>query len=174
MKRFIIITALLVGTISFAQTNKNTETETVITKKTITDNKGTRTSTRKESQTKKHTMRLADEDANKVNQSVVMEPVEVNTNVSYDFEGERFQFLNQEDRQGYRLMTVKDNANNEEYAIIKPSSQEGYYIISKKGESSFGYFNDEGNFVVERYDPKQDKIISDVYKLNRKSLQQKK
>lgn len=173
MKRFIIITALLVGTISFAQTNKNTETETVITKKTITDNKGTRTATKSESQTRNQKMRLSEKDANKVNQTVIMEPAEVNTSVSYDFEGERFQFINQEDREGYRLMTIKDNAQDKEYAIIKPTTQNGYYIISKEGKSSFGYFNDEGNFVVERYDEKADKVISDVYRLNKKDLKSK-
>lgn len=166
MKRLFILTALLIGTFSFAQERKNSETETVITKKTITDNKGTRTSTKTESQTKHQPTRLAEADANKVNQSVIMDPVKVDTNVSYSFEGERFQFTRQEDREGYRLMTVKDNAKNKEYAVIKPSTQEGYYIISKDGQTSFGYFNDEGNFVVERYDHKQDKIVSDVYKLH--------
>lgn len=172
MKRILFLSALLIGTISFAQT-KNTETETITTRKTITDNRGSRTETKHESQTKSNKMRLAEEDANKVNQMVIMEPEEISKNVSYDFEGQQFQFLNQQDREGYRLMTVKDNATHKEYAIIKPTSQEGYYIISKDGHSSFGYFNDEGNFVVERYDSKQDKIISDVYKINREAFQKK-
>src|SRR5690606_23737805 len=118
-------------------------------------------------------IQLSEKDANKVNQTVIMEPAEVNTTVSYDFEGERFQFINQEDREGYRLMTIKDNAQDKEYAIIKPTTQNGYYIISKDGKSSFGYFNDEGNFVVERYDEKADKVISDVYRLNKKDLKSK-
>lgn len=168
MKRFIILTALLIGTFSFAQERKNSETETIITRKTVTDNKGTRTSTKTESKTKNQPTRLSEADVNKVNQSVIMDPVKVDTKVSYSFEGERFQFIRQEDREGYRLMTVKDNVSNEEYAIIKPSTQKGYYIISKEGKSSFGYFNDEGNFVIERYDTKQDKIVTDVYKLSQK------
>lgn len=170
MKRILILTALLFGTISFAQT-KNTETETVTTKRTIKDNRGSRTETKNESQTKDYNMRLADEDANKVNQMAIMEPKEVSKNVSYDFGGQQFQFLDQQDREGYRLMTVKDNSTDKEYAIIKPTSQEGYYIISKDGQSSFGYFNDEGNFIVERYDAKKDKIVSDVYKINREAFQ---
>lgn len=175
MKRVIILFAFLISVGSFAQEKKkNTETETVTTKKTVTDNKGSRTSTKTESQTKNINMRLADEDANKVNQMVILDPEEVDTNVSYDFGGEQFQFLNQEDREGYRLMTVKDNTSNKEYAIIKPTSQEGYFIISKEGQSSFGYFNDEGNFIVERYDQKQDKIVTDVYKIDKKALEKKK
>ena len=79
---------------------------------------------------------LDEQDANKINQSVVMEPVEVDTNVSYEFEGNYFQFLNEENRDGYRLMTIRDNVADKEYAIIKPSSQDGYYIISREGKSS--------------------------------------
>jgi hypothetical protein len=41
--------------------------------------------------------------------------------------------------------------------------------MSQDGRSSFGYFNADGNFVVERYDPKLDALVSDVYKLEMKS-----
>ena len=83
MKRVIILFAFLISVGSFAQEKKkNTETETVTTKKTVTDNKGSRTSTKTESQTKNINMRLADEDANKVNQMVILDPEEVDTNVS--------------------------------------------------------------------------------------------
>lgn len=170
MKHFIIIGAMLLSTITFAQKTKNTSSETVITKKTVTDNQGTRTATQRASQTTSQKMRLNKEDANKVNQSVVMEPVEVDTDVNYEFEGNHFQFLDEEDREGYRLMTVRDNVADREYAIIKPSSQDGYYIISRDGKSSFGYFNAEGNFVVERYDEQTGKVVSDVYNLQRNSL----
>lgn len=170
MRHLIMIGALLLSTVIFAQKTQNTTKETVITKKTITDHKGTRTSTERASQTKSQKMRLDEQDANKINQSVVMEPVEVDTNVSYEFEGNYFQFLNEENRDGYRLMTIRDNVADKEYAIIKPSSQDGYYIISREGKSSFGYFNAEGNFVVERYDEKTGKVISDVYHLQESSL----
>ncbi len=88
--------------------------------------------------------------------------------VNYGYNGNRFKFINQKDEDGYRLMTVKDNATQEEYAIIKPTSQNGYYIMSQDGKSSFGYFNANGNFVVERYDSKLGAIVSDVYKLEMK------
>lgn len=37
--------------------------------------------------------------------------------------------------------------------------------MSQDGNSSFGYFNQNGDFVVERYDSKTDAIISTVYQL---------
>lgn len=165
MKKLMIVFALAAFTSAFAQENKNKEKETVVTKTTVTDDKGTKSSSKSVSDTRKQVIGLDKGDANKVNQNIVMKPIEVDTDVSYGFDGNRFQFINQKDEDGYRLMTVRDNAKKEEYAIIKPSNQNGYYILSQDGESSFGYFNDEGNFVVERYDPKRDAVVSDVYKL---------
>lgn len=167
MKKFLILTAFLIGVIGFAQERKNTESESVITRQTIKDNQGTKTLTKTESQTKNQRMRLAEEDRNKTNQTVIMDPIEVNTDISYDFDGNRFQFLSQEDKEGYRLMTVRDNVTDKEYALIKPSSQPGYYIISKEGQSSFGYFDEEGNFVIESYDSSKDRVVTEVFKINR-------
>lgn len=169
MKKLLIVFALASFTSVFAQENKNKQKETVVTKTTVTDSEGSETSTKAVSNTRKQVIALDKDDANKVNQNIVMRPVQVDTDVSYSFDGNRFKFMSQTDEKGYRLMTVKDNAKNEEYAIIKPTSQNGYYILSQKGQSSFGYFNADGNFVVERYDPKQDAIVSDVYKLQMKS-----
>ena len=174
MKKLIIVFALAAFSSAFAQENKNKVKQTVVTNTTVTDNQGAKTSTKAVSNTKKQVIALDKNDANKVNQNIVMKPIEVDTDVNYGFEGNRFQFISQEDKEGYRLMTVRDNAKQEEYAIIKPTSQNGYYILSKEGNSSFGYFNDDGNFVVERYDAKLDAIVNDVYKLemNQKQLRQ--
>lgn len=167
MKKALIIFALAAFTSGFAQVDKNTnkKKETVVTKTAVTNDKGTDVATKAVSRTEKQALTLADSDAQQTNQSVVMKPIELDTDVSYHYNGNRFQFINQKDENGYRLMTVKDNASNEEYAIIKPTSQNGYYILSQDGTSSFGYFNEEGNFVVDRYDAKLDAVVSNVYKL---------
>lgn len=169
MKKVLLIFALALFTTGVAQENKNKKKETVVTKTAVKTEEGTDVSTKAVTKTKKQVIALSDSDAGQVNQSVVMKPTVVNTEVSYGFNGHRYKFLSQKDKDGYRLMTIKDNATNEEYAIIKPTSQNGYYIMSQDGKSSFGYFNAEGNFVVERYDPKLGAIVSDVYKLEMKS-----
>ncbi|WP_310991814.1 hypothetical protein [Aequorivita marina] len=165
MKKVLIVIALAAFTTGFAQKNKNTKKETVITKEAVKSTKGVDVSEKTKTVTSKQAMTLEDSDANKTNQNVVMKPIEVDTEVSYGYDGNRFQFINQKDEDGYRMMTVRDNASKEEYAIIKPTTQNGYYILSKDGTSSFGYFNEDGNFVVERYDAKNDAVVSDVYKL---------
>ncbi len=171
MKKAILLLAMVSFSVTFAQVDKNTNTQkqTVVTKTTVTDDKGTDTATKAVTQTKKEVLTLKDSDANQTNQSVVMKPIVVDTDVTYSYDGNRFKFLSQKDENGYRLMTIKDNATNEQYAVIKPTSQNGYYIMSQDGKSSFGYFNADGNFVVERYDPKTDAITSEIYRLNMKS-----
>lgn len=173
MRHLIILAALLIGTVSFGQQTKNTKTETVTTKKTITDNQGSRIQTKNESQTKDSKIRLDEAEANKVNQTAIVEPEEISTDVSYDFEGNQFQFSNREDQSGYRLMQVKGN-NDEGPSILSPASREGHYIITKDDTTAMGYFNEEGDFVVERYDPEQDKVVVDVYELNKKSAEDNK
>lgn len=165
MKKVLIVFALAAFTTGFAQENRNEKQETVVTKTAVKSEIGTDVSTKAVTKTEKQVIALSDSDANQTNQAMVMEPTKVNTDVNYGYDGNRFKFINQKDENGYRLMTVKDNATHEEYAIIKPTSQEGYYILSKDGSSSFGYFNAEGNFVVERYDAEKDAIISDIYML---------
>lgn len=169
MKKIALIFALAAFTTGFAQKNKNTQKETVVTKTEVTDNKGTTESIKSVSIKQNQKVKLNVADANKTNQSVVMTPVKVNTDVTYAYEGNRFKFLSQKDKDGYRLMTVKDNKTREEYAIIKPTSQNGYYIYSQNGKSSFGYFNEEGHFVVESYDPETDAIVNQVYKMHLKN-----
>lgn len=168
MKKILLIFALAAFTTGFAQENVNKKKETVVTKTAVKDNKGTEVSSKAVSISEKQKIELSASDANKTNQDVVMSPVKVNSDVTYNYEGNRFKFLNQKDKDGYRLMTVKDNATQEEYAVIKPTSQNGYYIYSQSGKSSFGYFNEEGNFVVESYDPKTDTVVSQIYKMQLK------
>ncbi len=175
MKKILIVLALAAFTTGIAQENRNEKKETVVTKTAVKSEKGTEVSTKAVTQTQKQVIALDASEANQTNQSIQMEPVKVNTEVSYDYDGNRFKFLNQKDEDGYRLMTIKDNATQEEYAVIKPTSQNGYYIMSQQGKSSFGYFNADGNFVVERYDPDLDVIVSEIYKLemNKDSMKDK-
>lgn len=165
MKKILLIFALAAFTTGFTQENKNKKSETVVTKTVTMDSKGSDVKTQAVKETQEQVISLEAGDANKTNQEIVMKPVEMDTEVTYGYDGNRFQFLNQKDEKGYRMMTVKDNATQDEYAIIKPTSQNGYYIMSKEGKSSFGYFNAAGNFVVDRYDPITDAVISEEYKL---------
>lgn len=172
MKKIFLIFALAAFTTAIAQENVNTKKESVTTKTAVKDSKGTDVSSKTISTSEEQTIGLEARDVNKTNQSIVMKPVSIDSDVTYGYDGNRFKFLSQKDTKGYRLMTVKDNATQEEYAIIKPTSQNGYYIYSQNGKSSFGYFNEDGNFVVESYDPKTDAIVNQIYILDMKGARE--
>ena len=157
-----MIFALAAFTTAFAQENKNEKKETVVTKTTVTDSKGKDVATKAVSRTEKQVVSLDNSDANMTNQDVVMTPTKVSTDVTYSNDGNNYVFQN--DKEGYKMMYA--NADSvKDYAIIRPSTQRGYYIMSQDGNSSFGYFNQNGDFVVESYDPGTDSIISTVYQL---------
>ena len=168
MKKVLTIIALgaFTTTSVFAQENKNKQKETVTTKTAVKSEKGVDISTKEVTKTQKQAVTLSERDANRTNQEMIVAPAKINTEVNYDYEGNRYKFINQKDQDGYRMMTVQDNATHQEYAIIKPTSKNGYYIMSQDGDSSFGYFNEDGDFVVEKYDATKDDVISTVYRLN--------
>ena len=166
MKKIFLIFALAAFSTTFAQEITNKISETVVTKTTVKDSKGSEVNTQAVVETKEQPVGLKASDAHKTNQEMVLKPEVVSNELVYSYDGYRYKFLNQKDEKGYRMMTVKDNQTNEDYAILKPTSQNGYYILSQEGKSSFGYFNSDGNFVVESYDPKTDAIISKEFKLD--------
>jgi|SRR5690606_38256332 len=166
MKKVLMIFALAAVTSAFAQENKNKKTETVVTKTAVKDSKGIDVSTKEVTQSQKQVIALEDSDANKTNQAVIMKPVEIDTDVNYSQGGTDYTF--QSAPIGYKLMTTNAGAIKD-FAIIRPSSQKGYYIIDQEGAGSFGYFNSDGDFVVERYDTTTDAVITTVYELKQKT-----
>lgn len=146
MKKVLMIFALAAFTTAFAQENKNEKQETVVTKTTVKDSKGADVSTKEVTQTEKQVIALNNSEANQTNQEIVPTPVQVNTDVNYSNEGRNYTF--QTAPVGYKMMT-SDAGTVKDYAIIRPSSQKGYYIMSQDGNSSFGYFNQNGDFVVD-------------------------
>ncbi len=165
MKKVILILALAAFTVSFAQENQNKKTETVTTKTAVKDSKGVNVVSKDVTQTETQVIDLENSDMNKTNQDIAMAPVQIRTNVSYNNEGVNYMFEQQ--KVGYRMMTGSMD-DNKEFALLRPSSQKGYYILSREGNSSFGYFDQNGNFVVEQYDPKSDAIITTTYSLQMK------
>ena len=164
-----MIIALAGFTTVFAQENKNEKKETVVTKTRVTDNKGVDVSTKEVTKTEKQVIALEGSDIAKTNQNIVMLPTEVNTDVNYSNNGVNYMFENQD--KGYKMLTQNDSETLDDFAIIRPSTQKGYYIMSQDGNNSFGYFNQNGNFVVESYDPVTDNVTSTIYKLE---IQEKK
>ena len=161
MKKLFLILAIGTFTIGFAQENKNKEVETKTTKTTITDNTGKTVLTRKEVRTENQEVELENTGINKTNYNTVMSPSKVNTNVTYSSKDYKFSLTPND--MGYDLMRLGDDDIKTSYAKLRPTSQKGYYFMSDGKTTSFVYFNEVGNLVVETYDPETDAINTTVY-----------
>lgn len=169
MKKLIIIFALAAFTTGYSQVDRNTNTqETTIVKKTyIDDGKGIDVETQKATISKQRQLALQNTDVNKTNYSVRMTPLTVNTDYEYSNNNNKYSFLPNND--GYSLMEVQDNTINNEVAKLRPLGQKGYYLFSKDGETSVGYFNQYGNFVVESFDSENNTVSTTIFTLDEKS-----
>lgn len=166
MKKLLIIFALAAFSTTFAQANKNEKKETLTTKTTVTDSKGMNVSSKDITKTETQPVALSTSDANKTNQEMVLPPVYVHTDVSYNSDGTNYMF--QEDKSGYRMMKGNDANAASAYGLLRATSQKGYYILSQNGDSSFGYFDQNGNFVVESYDDTNDSMKTTTYSIQMK------
>ncbi|MDC8001744.1 hypothetical protein POV26_11910 [Aequorivita todarodis] len=166
MKKVLMIFALAAFTTAFAQDNKSEKTETVVTKVKVKDNKGVHTDVKEVTRTETQPIKLDPKDAGKTDQDYELGPTRVQTDVNYSSADHSYMFENE--KNGYKIYDTKAGQKND-FAILRPTSKNGYYIMSQAGNNSFGYFNEDGNFVVESYNPKTDAVEKTIYKLEMKS-----
>ncbi len=169
MKKLIMIFALAAFTTGYSQVDRNTNTEeTTIVKKTyIDDGTGIDVETQKAIISKQRELALQNTDVNKTNYSVKMTPLTINTDYEYDYNNNKYSFL--PNNNGYSLMEVKGKTIDNEFAKLRPLGQKGYYLFSKDGETSVGYFNQYGNFVVESFDSENNTLSTTIFTLDEKS-----
>jgi hypothetical protein len=170
MKKILTVLAITAFTSGIAQENVMKKSETTITKTTVVDNKGVDVSTKAVTDTEKQAIAIEGQ-VDRTNFNTTITPVMSNSEVSYIHNGTNYAFETQDN--GYRLMPLSDNDSNQ-YAIIRPSARDGYYICSQNGDNSMGYFDAEGNFVVESYDADNDAVISTIYKVQSTTVVKKK
>ncbi|MDC7993637.1 hypothetical protein [Altibacter sp. HG106] len=162
MKKILIVVAFAAFAGAYAQETKN-ENKTTVTTKTqtrVTDNSGVNVTTKETKKTATQELALRGFDGTH-NFNAVMTPSNVNTDVDYSYGGDTYRFQTADT--GYTIMTGENGETN--YARIRPSSQKGYYIVTQDGNNSMGYFNSDGDFVVESYDPDNDGVMNYVYKI---------
>lgn len=160
MKKIMILAALAIFSTGIAQNTNEKEVKT--TKKTVvTDSEGVDVKT-KTVKTETNTDIALGKRTSSQNFNTVMRPTTVSTDVDYNYDGISYRFTPY--GKGYYLVdSTKDNAK---VARLYPTSQKGYYIYTQDGKNSFGYFNAEGDFVVESYDPDNDGVMNYIYKID--------
>lgn len=169
MKQIMVILAIIAFTSGFAQENELKKSETTITKTTVVNDKGAEVSTKAVTDTEKQTITIQGQ-VDRSNFNTTLTPVTSNSEVSYNNNGTNYTFESEDN--GFKLMALVNNMPNE-YAIIRPSARDGYYICSQNGDNAISYFDANGNFVVESYDVENDAVISTIYKLQSTTMKKK-
>ncbi|WP_158729071.1 MULTISPECIES: hypothetical protein [unclassified Flavobacterium] len=166
--------ALLLSVNSQAQI-KNVKSEVKTTVTTIKDSKGEKQLVKTQEIKETQNIELKDADSNALNKEIKQTPVQVTaitavtangiTNIVdvdrsayYNYNGQKYQVSLAET--GYNMYLP----NKEKAAVLRKTSNNNY-IYSTKIKTSFGYFNADGNLVLESYDPTTDKITSEIFEM---------
>ena len=84
-----------------------------------------------------------------------------NNIVHYNYNDEKFTFT--PDDNGF-LMTLPENSS---YGQARKSASNHFYLMTLNGHPGVGYFNSNGNFVVEYYDKENDAMVIQSYEMSK-------
>lgn len=173
MKNLIVTLSLLLCTgYGFAQ-NKNVQTEEKTTVRTIKDSDGEKKIVKKEETKEVQNIEFEKDAKNTLNKEMKQTPVEVTstTEISidgvtrsidvdrsayYELNGKKYEVA--VNKSGYNF----NNTNGENLGILRKTSNNNYIYV-EKNKVSVGYFDQEGNLILETYDPKSDNLIVNKY-----------
>jgi hypothetical protein len=166
MKNLAVAILLAAGLSASAQVNQNVTKESTTTTVKVDDGTGKpKKITKTETTEAKQNIELKDADSKKLNKDMKASPVQVSQSTTikgdgiptyYERNGERYVFVT--DRDGYRISSPAVK----EYGIVRKTSN-GQYIFRTKTGTSVGYFDENGNFVVESYDDATDGFTKETY-----------
>lgn len=168
--------AVLVSTGMVAQ-NKNVTKTSKTTVTTIKDSDGEKTLTRTQNTNQQQNIEFKDAESNALNKDVKATPVEVTSTTeitlpdgttrtvdvdrtAYYSMGEQ-QYKVYADNKGYTMA----GKNNKRAGILRHLSNNSY-IYKTDDKMSVGYFDKDGNLVLQTYDDKTDDIIIEILKRN--------
>lgn len=173
MKNIVLALALAFGLSVNAQVNRNVTQETT-TKRTTVNNgvQGVKSTEVNQTRTAQQELDFKDAESNKLNKDLRPTPVAVTTSTTvsgdgiptqeidrssyYTLNGQRYQFVT--DKTGYRVIS----GDNQNFGTMRRTSNNNY-IYRSGTATSIGYFDKDGNFVVESYDDKTDGVTVQTY-----------
>ena len=159
MKKLILSIALISFAFGFAQ-NEDKMTKTVTTKTKVKSSKGEEVAIKEKKYTAEQKLEV--ENNNQTNQAVRRDPVKIIESTTFISDGKNY--IIKPDANGYMMHQQKDG-QTKIYGKIRKMPDRESYILVKENENAFGYFDNDGNFIVETYDPTNDKVILKKYNL---------
>ncbi|WP_367754364.1 hypothetical protein [Flavobacterium sp. WC2430] len=153
--------------------NKNVKTEVKTKITTIKDSQGEKKLVKTEEVKEVQAVELMDADSKVLNKDTKETPVEVTATTKitadgvtklidvdrsayYELDGVKYQVSN--DKSGYTVFSP----DGKKSAILRKTSNNNY-IYKSKNKTSFGYFDGDGNLVLESYDEATDTITVTTY-----------
>ena len=166
--------AALVLSLNIQSQNKQVQSEEKTTITTIKDSQGEKKAIKKEDVQQEQNVELQRADSRTINKDIRETPVEVRKTITvtnpdgttrtvdvdhsafYTNNGKRYRV--DLDARGYTI-TSDDNPKP---AILRETSTNSY-IYRLNGKTSIGYFDTNGDLVLETYDDKSDKVSNEKY-----------
>ena len=178
MKTIILGIAAFLFTVNIQAQNKNVKSEVKTTVTTVKNSDGQKKSVKTQEVKEIQKIELKDAESNVLNKERKETPVEVTaitsitangvTNIVdvdrsayYDLNGDKYDVKLAES--GYTIY----QPNAEKAAVLRKTSNNNY-IYSSKNKTSYGYFDANGNLVLESYDDKTDKITVETFVIIKK------
>ena len=178
MKTIILGIAVFLFTVNIQAQNKNVKSEVKTTVTTVKNSDGQKKSVKTQEVKEIQKIELKDAESNALNKERKETPVEVTAITSItangvtnivDVDKSAYQDLNGEKYEvklaesGYTIY----QPNAEKAAVLRKTSNNNY-IYSSKNKTSYGYFDANGNLVLESYDDKTDKITVETFVIIKK------
>jgi hypothetical protein len=115
-----------------------------------------------------------EKDKNKTDKDIIESPVKVKKTIEidndndrlydsmveigyYEFEGNRYNFRKMNN--GF-LVSSDNKENSNSFGNIERFNKENHYLFRNAETTGIGYFNNEGNFIIEYYDKKSGELVS--------------
>ncbi len=165
--------AAFLFSINIQAQNKNVKSEVKTTVTTVKDSEGEKKLIKTQEVKEVQNIELKDADSNVLNKEMKETPVQVTATTEvtangvtrvidvdrsayYNLNGSKYQVA--VDKTGYTMFTP----TGKKTAVLRKTSNNNY-IYKTKNETSFGYFDANGNLVLESYNDKTDKVTVTTY-----------
>lgn len=175
MKTIILGMAAFLFALNIQAQNKNVKSEVKTTVTTVKNSEGEKKIIKTQKVQEVQNIELKDADSNVLNKEMKETPVQVTktTEVTangvtrvvdvdrsayYNLNGKKYQVT--ADQGGYTMFFPE----GKKAAILRKTSNNNY-IYKTKTNTSFGYFDANGNLVLETYDDKTDKVTVTTYNI---------
>jgi hypothetical protein len=175
MKTLILGISVFLLSLNVQAQNKNVKTEVKTTVTTVKDSEGEKKLVKTQEVQEIQNIELKDADSKALNKEMIDTPVQVISQTEVSVDG--VTRMLDTDRSGYYILNegkyqisldktgyTMTNPTDKKLALLRKTSNNNY-IYKSKNKISVGYFDKDGNLILETYDEKADKISLEKFDL---------